>query len=354
MNLETIKYKIKKLFINIIYIFNSKKRRTKREELKKTYINKYITAIEKKYPDYYIFLPPHCIGDLINFTGYIKNFIKLRNGDDKIIIIVKDNFRKELVEQFPSVFKAVSIDSSIFYNILYSQKKYNNKIKKGEIHIVNPDNIVPGNYKFKSLKELYRYSLAIKLNNSEMEYPFQSEKEILALNRIWTKYKCNERTIFLSPYAESLNYKILNTDFWIKLAEKLTKEGYNVVFNAKKHAFGKYKCLYLPLTQIGPFCSKCYAAICFRSGLCDLIAIFKPKRLIAIYPKEMIHPALGKFQRNIWKNTYEFDPNLTDDQNMYKIFSLNDIVSYNNAIEIICDKNQQELLIDKCINSIIN
>ena len=197
------------------------------------------------------------------------------------------------------------------------------------------------NTKFESPKDLYRFALNLSSNNIEQEDPTYTKENILEIEKIYKNMNLNKKIIFLAPFAASLNYKVLSKDFWTNLADRLINTGYDVIFNARETDFPKYKCLFLPITQVGIFVNKCYACVAFRSGLADIISLTPPEKFYVIYPKLMEHPTLGLAQRDVWKNTYKFNPNLSDEENMYHLFSFESIIGKSSAEEIIFDDKEE-------------
>ena len=147
-NRETFLLKLKIKIINIIFAFNKNKRIELREKLNKDFFeNKYLTEIqniENQYSDYWIFMPLHCIGDLLMFCRNLKAF-KASNGG-KIVVIVKDKQRQDFVKLFNSVDEAVIMDEKLYFYGLYTREPvYNQNIKKGKVHLISADFITKKN-----------------------------------------------------------------------------------------------------------------------------------------------------------------------------------------------------------------
>lgn len=336
--------KLKILIVNVSFFFNRKKRRKVREFVKKQHIRKIcyseIREIEKNNKEYWIFCPLHPIGDLLVICSYMKSF-KEKNGG-KILILVKNAELKNLVEMFSSIDKVMIIDEKTYIYYQYeSEQKFSNKIQKGKVHFLNADKIASSGLKFDTLRNLYKYSL--NLETVVPENPVNTVDDKDAINKIFSDYNFKDSIILISPYANSLNYKVLSKEFWIDLANELVMQGYDVVFNSNTN-FEGYKTLFLPLSQIGLFAEKCHSVICFRSGIADLISLYAPEKLIVLYPPQLDHPTLGlNMIEKVYKNKYKFDDTKTDMENMYNIFSVKSIIGIDNINEIICSMPNKEL-----------
>ena len=310
--------------------------------------------IENKYKDYYIFYPILCIGDLLAVFKSLKAFKEKNNG--KILVIFNDKNRAELASSYKFIDKTEVLEKKFFiYSQYVRNKKFNPKIELGKIHYINPDLIAKTGEKFHSLSELYDYSLGVNSEKTEFSNLIFNQETIQKVNQYCKDLNLDlDKTIFLSPFANSLNYKILNKSFWLNLANKLKDMGFEPVFNCSDKSYGAYKTVYLSLLQTACFACNCHSVISFRSGLTDLLVTFGCKNVIALYPPLMDHPKLGISQRNVWKSTYVFDDNLSDEENMYKIFSINSITGEKSGYdEIICNMSNNELQ-DLIINKIKN
>lgn len=333
--MKSIKIFVEKQKLNAKNIFLS---------LYKEQYKRAIREIELLYSDYWIFMPMHCLGDLLLFCKNIKAFKALNNG--KVLIIVKDNNRKKFVECFSSIDKVITMEENLFFYGMYAQKtkQSDRRTEKGKVNIINADHIAKNaNIKFKSIDDLYKYPLNLSTQNSESEFPVWSKADIDEVEKCFRELNLGDNTILLSPFAKSLNYKILSKNFWLTLAKALTDSGFDVVFNASTKQFPKYKCIFLPISQMPIFAKKCYSCITFRSGLVDIIACENPQNFFVIYPKTMTHPQLANLQKQIWTDTYDFDENISYEENLYNIFSLESIVGKTSTESIIFDGYERRL-----------
>ena len=344
--MNSFNFKILTLLINITFTFNKTLRKSLRKKIEEKYLKKeaklFTSNIEKNNKDSWIIMPLHCIGDLLLTCQRIKSF-KEKNGG-KVILIVKDINRYDLAKCFPAIDDVIIIPEKIFMYLHYDREfEFSNNPQKGKIHYINPDKL-KNKCRQKNVKTLFSYALGLDENCAELEKPLLSESDIKNVNEIHKEMNLSNKTVLISPYAGSLNWKVLSKDFWLKLAEELTLQGYDVVFNTEKKEFANYKTIFLSLSQMGAFATKCAKIITFRSGLTDLMSMYNSEGMITIYPKDMDHPIFGIAQRDVWKNTYIFDENKTDEENMYRLFSLQEIIGKTDAKEIIFNNNEMELM----------
>ncbi len=99
----------------------------------------------------------------------------------------------------------------------------------------------------------------------------------------------NLQTILIAPVAYSAGKRKLPMSFWEVLVDRLKAEGYvvctNVVNKNDKPILGS-KGIFIPYKHLGSFLEFCGYFIGYRSGLCDLVANVKCKKII-IYPNNL-------------------------------------------------------------------
>ncbi len=294
--------------------------------------------IETKYKNWYIFMPSMSIGDFVMFCGCIKQF-KEKNPD-KVVVIVKSKKYYDLIKCFLSIDDILIINEFIYYFGFFEyQKEYIKEIKKGFIHVMNIELLSSYCYKtgnkFEKLSDLIKYSL--NLNTFQKVSLKYCQCDIDYVNEIWNKMKLNDKTIFISPKSLSLDCNLLNKNFWMNLAKKLTQKGFKVIFNEYKNS--KYCSLFLQLSQVPIFVGKCRYGIFFRSGLADLVAM-NNKNLIVIYPEKMYHI---DYDYTSYKNLFKFNKKLSIDENLKECLSINNIWGKGTAKELIFDCTEQEI-----------
>lgn len=96
------------------------------------------------------------------------------------------------------------------------------------------------------------------------------------------------KTVLLSPYANTVNN--LSDSFWMKIAEILIGEGYQVCTNvasSKEEPVRGTIGIFIPYKMIVDFLDKAGFFIGLRSGLCDIVSSTSAKMFI-LYPRGMM------------------------------------------------------------------
>jgi len=96
-----------------------------------------------------------------------------------------------------------------------------------------------------------------------------------------------ENAILISPNA--VTFKPINTDFWVKLVDKLLETNYKVLILDNNDCYKNYSnknliCVDFPLDESITICDYCGNFIGYRSGFCDLIISSLSKKII-VYPE---------------------------------------------------------------------
>ena len=191
-----------------------------------------------------------------------------------------------------------------------------------------------------------------------VENPICDDQDKKIAKEYFNKLGLRQNTIFISPYSVSFDHTALSVRFWHNLANMLISQGFDVVFNSKDEAYSDFKQIFLPMAQQVEFVRLCYATIGFRFGLLDVLATFGIVNITAIYPKELNFLTLSKEDlEKEFRKSYFFDDNLTVEENIFKICSLNNTfktdmyndIIYNGFEKQLQDKLLHILLKDKFI-----
>ena len=237
-----------KFFVRVICCFIPQK-----EKRKKT--RKYLleTLYRIKYRKN-IIIPPQGLGDIL----YI--LLILSGKEEKYTIFLTKKYFGDLCNLFPEVI---------------SKKVYMNQLPYSPYAL----------YKFSDIyKESYQenfYKLFKNVNGGE----FNKEKHIpISVNAVKTFNKLNlvsGKTVLILPEAKSCPN--ITSDYWLKYAQFIEKSGYEPVFNSNLK-FGKYKNIFLSISDTITFATLSGNIIGYRSGLCDVLAYFSSARGIYLYP----------------------------------------------------------------------
>jgi len=317
--------------INVLNIKSWKKRISfPLEYLKIKYL------INKYYKNYFIIAPASNLGETIITASLMSEFKKKYFA--KVVLLTNKKLR-----EITKLFKGV--DEILTIYAYYPLKKTNiTSISKSKIFPVF-EKYINTDFIPKNMIDSHRYLLGLKEDVKPEKIKLNSD----FLSNIKNKYGLADNTIFLSPEANSLNYKILYPDFWIKLADLLISNGYDVVINSKNNKFKNYNCIFSSVLDTVAIAENCKCVIGFRSGLMDVFALSVSKKIFAIYPSDNYQIYLFMSNKNIKNNL-----NKTKAQTVLDYSSLNTMYYNENITETIFDGNIELLInnIKKFINNI--
>lgn len=341
--INSLKLKIK--LTNFIYFFSKEKR----HKLRKNYqseINKLIiNYVEEKYSDDYIIFSRNGIGDTYFVARLIKEFKKKNPG--RVMYITEKPKLKNYLKSFSSIDNIVAdkIFEPLQYNIPLQCP-----IQKGKInYLFFPYRGLKKNYVF---ADSYANLLNVDIVNSEIENPRITEENYKNAEKEFKNLNIKpQKTIILIPEAVMFDYRILNEKFWIKLANKLTEEGYDVIFNSSNKTYSKlYKTTFLPIMDFLAFSKQVNHIISFRSGICDVLVGVGITNLTAIYPPNLEVIWADKFIFDNLLNKYHEKTKETEFENIFHIYSLNSNFKRQDIKEIIHQTNKQTM--QEILNSI--
>ena len=330
LKLLKIEFSLKKLFYNVYYLFCKKKRRNKRNKLNAKYMQKLVSYIENRYKDYYILLPHFPIGDTVMILGLIPDFVNKRGK--KVLILVNNEYKKNFISLFKLPIEILNLDISLD-NMYYLLSILPVSLVKGKIFPLLSDRTkIDKKEKIKNVIDLYAYLMDVTPENFQLK------------NLPKNSYTITNQ-IFLIPYANSLNDKIISKNFWLNLAKEFENLGFKVIFNSEENSYGKYECKLLPLDEVGTFASSCKAVIAFRSGFTDFLAQYNLNKFITLYPEDMSNKNISlEAWYEMQKQAYYFDDNLSDAQNIFNILSLCKLWKKDDIIELTTNGDEEKLL----------
>lgn len=330
LKLLKIEFSLKNYFIMLYYLFCKKKRRNKRNKLNAKYMQKLVSYIENRYKDYYILLPHFPIGDTLVVLGLIPEFIN--KYGKKVLILVHNESRKNFINLFQLPVEILNLDISLD-NIYYLLSTLPVSLARGKVHPMLTDRTkIDKNIIIKNAIDLYAYLMDVNPQKFYLKKLSKASPQITD-------------QVFLIPYANSFNDKVISKTFWLKLAQELEKQGLKVIFNTKEGDFENYECKLLPFDKVGEFASKCKAVIAFRSGITDLIAQYNINKFITIYSEDMANKNMDlKYWYKLQKQTYYFDNQLSNAQNIFNIWALCKLWKKDDIIEMTTNGDEDKLL----------
>ena len=283
------------------------------------------------------------MGDYIYLFGYMKEFKKIHNIK-KLIFIARTKHQKFLAEKISAFdkvilyknFDVLSVTSHSKYN---SEKLFVGNFFQPEIYQNIPDNNCSA---LDGLKYLLDIDKNTKLELDELKYEDSDKKKKIEKE---LSHFPKGKTVLISTQSVSCPTKIQD-NFWLKIADFLKTNGYEVLFNSQEKTFYGYPTIYPSKEDLKYYTDYFGCFVSLRSGITDLIATTSTAKNIVIYPtqfpsaeiRNILVSAYGPFDGNVaefifekWSlrkiryNTFEaFDTNL----------NLNDMLNYISRDEI--------------------
>lgn len=151
-------------------------------------------------------------------------------------------------------------------------------------------------YRGIDFRHMFQYAVFGLSNPEVLHFPEYHLKES-ELKVIMAEHGMVEgKTVILSPYANTISN--LSDRIWEQIAIKYQEKGYVVFTNSSgdsEPAVKGTKPLFLPYSQMVPVLEKAGTFIGIRSGLCDIIASAKCKKVI-LYPSGCIFGSCTTYQ----------------------------------------------------------
>lgn len=182
-----------------------------------------------------------------------------------------------------------------------------------------------GNYREVNFMDHYRYTILGLAEGARPELPSairDSEASLKYVSELFENEKLERgKTVILFPYAKTAT-KMPET-FWEKLALLLVQKGYTVCTNSGgdgEPAVKGTKPLFFDIRYALETVEAAGTVIGLRSGLCDVIASAKAKKII-LYPDRFYGP-----------------------DSFLNFFSLNRMELCDDAEELLCDKSEEDMI----------
>lgn len=348
--------KILKSIINII-IPNRKKRIDLRNKINMTFskiaLKMFKKEIQKKYADYWIFVPFWPWGDFIIGCSLLKQFKKEHGG--KILIFYKNANQLEFIHSLNFADKAIKIPREIYYATCTKsiiEKDHNTYgLQKGMLYELSHHvfNEAESN---KSENFVEVYTKMLNLNKVDLEIPNFPTEIKQKVNNLFEKISNGKKVIMISPHANSYDEKEISSSFWIKIGKELESHGYKVVFNTNTLLYNNFEKIYLPLAQQCYFASLCSANISLRSGFTDLITICGIENQIILYPESMRFITITEeAQKNEMNRLFKVKSDLSFEENMYYWTSINNMYNKNYLEKVIKYQDCKNEILNEIENS---
>lgn len=323
--------------INITIPFKSK-RKEYRKYLNELLIEAIKDDFRKQYPDYYQFVMFHPWGDFYIPCALMTEFKKQHNNT-KILAVCTNETQEQVLKSFDAIDEIVKIPEN-YYHSLFPVKlseKFNQCLEKGKLYCLS--------------HWLYSDADCNKsINFLELYTKMLGLKSPTALNVKEHKHINNTNKILIYPESNSFDDQEFPLEFWITLADELSKLGFEIVFNTKEKKYGDYQTTFLPVLEQLDAALGCKFVIGMRSGFSDILAINNLKNHIVVYPKNMYFKTISKEQqKKEFNRAFIMEKDKTFEENMFRITSLKMFNPY--AIEL---HKQDKQLLNTIVNIIIN
>ena len=328
--------KIKKTILVYLLFWNKVLRNKIREYYRKKGFLDLLNLVNTKYKNDYVFFTRNGIGDLYFILSIMREFKKRHTG--RIILIIDKPNLYDYIKSF-NVVDEIIASKELKY--MQGFTPLQRKVRKKQInYLFFPYRGKKPNFIF---ADSYCNLLDLPLNTKRVEPNLSKENIQNALQEYKKLNISPKKTIILIPESVMFDYRLLNTKFWIKLAQKIEQSGYNVVFNSKNKAFKNFKHTFLKINDFICFAQQARHIISFRSGISDLLAG------MGIFQQTTLYPP---FLEVIWANKYLFDnlcnkyhEKLHEDEfdNIFHIYSLNTNFPNSNISEIVLNHDNDEL-----------
>jgi len=280
----------------------------------------YERLMENKDPRFLFLCPYPGTGDIFLIGGYLGKYMEKHRIKNPLITVVNKS-GKRILELYTALGDSLSI-------AVISQEESNDlvnfmRVMRNELPcLVLNDNFLRvmhrrlRGYKGVDFHTMFKYAVfrmeekdKIMLPNMD-SLPGTSKKDIEEFFK--KEGLVPEKTAVLSPYANTISN--LPIKVWEKIAGILKEKGYVVCTNSasvNEPAIEGTKPLFIPFSIAVPVLNTAGLFIAMRSGLCDIVASSKCKKII-FYPKGYIFGSCS---------TYDY-------------FSLNAMGFCNDAVEI--------------------
>lgn len=287
--------------------------------------------------DYWLLEPVGGLGEAFVSASLMKTYKEKFGG--KVLFITNSKSKYDLLKTFEDIDRLLLLSPNTDPLTLQNLIK-NNKVI--DINIYKEDS-----YLATDMVDRTKHCLGLE-GDIEITKPKISEEDEKATKEIFDKLGLKEgKTVFLSPWAHSCNYKVLSEEFWSNLADEFIKKGYEVVFNVSQDCYTNYKRIYMPINQVIPFANLCSQVISFRSGLVDVIAGTTETKLTVIYAGDCHQFAIAFTNKDlidITKKFYRYDDEIGISENFLMMELINIISDSNNIEQLVFDGDEAKLI----------
>ena len=268
--------------------------------------------IEKFPPEQFeYFLFHEGLGESTAIFFLLKEYRKPR--DKKILMLCYHPMREELMRACPYVDAVMKVNQVVFdYLTAYYADKYGMK-KVFTAHslpkILEMKKFLALEYGRQSATIpdiVFRDFLEISPSIEFKKYPVHiPETAVARANEIFYQLNLTKgKAIFIVTNGLYFGGLSHHNDFWLRLARRLSNEGYGVIFNGQDKFFSEFKSVFLSFFETVEFVKLCGNIVSIPTGFVEAVAAFstvEPLELQCIFPN--IHDVYYKrcgLMANVW------------------------------------------------------
>lgn len=298
----------------------------------KRYITNYVTwkrllRKQKFRKDTWYFILSYGIGDAYIVSALMIEFIKLNGPTILIFDKPNQNFIPNLFGIKFTDFEYISIPNYLLEE--FGSFKRGQPINLHPLKIYDAKFVSLVGLNGTTLADVYKVLLGLNVTCLLQKPVFPDFKDDFVENLFVENNLEVGKTVILCPQATSI--ALLNSNFWIDLADKINEFKFKVVLMNSPQICSSYRTINFPLNYSKYICDKAGYMISLRSGFCDLIATSSSKKII-LYP-----------------DTEYYSGKLIDSTSLYKM----GLSSKENLLEIVINKeNQNHEMIQTILNFI--
>lgn len=251
----------------------------------------------------------------------------LENRHDFIVLLVKEQeYVKQVFDLFPDK-KNIKIINGRARNIIV--KKFCNEKNFSDWNAFTE---FGEKNKASTMMSAFKRLGGITEETYIKPFVYENKEKQINASHLLKSLNCTlEKTVFIFPEAESLILVNETPEFWILLADKLSKAGFSVIFNSKS-TFGSYKSVFLPVADAVCLAKLCGYVIGKRNGMLDVLAGATETIIEAIYP---VFTKENQDCYNFITRYYSFSDKKNGEENYLEVASLKGIRNDNKIIEVI-------------------
>ncbi len=233
------------------------------------------------------------LGDSLVFSYWLKEYKRYNNkksGNKKILLLCIHKTRAELMSLCPYVDSILIVPPQFFdYMEIYYAEQY--KIRNVHVAYYLPPalgKII--NFEYRStIIGVFKDFLNINVKAKFERYPINlpENSRVTAQNLFRDMQLIEGKTVFIVPEGVTWGNFLKQSDFWIRMFEKIKSKGFEVVTNSVEEIIPGCRHVFLPLAESVTFIGLCGNIISVPTGFSEVACALNENVKIqfhAIYP----------------------------------------------------------------------